>query len=61
MLSTGVSSSKDVLQVSVDQRVAKLQSVKVGGLKNILPFGQSRAKMRAARVRDRDDRIILQL
>ena len=59
MLSTGVSSSKDVLQVSVDQRVAKLQSVKVGGLKNILPLGQSQTKTRAAWFRDLNDKIIL--
>ena len=52
---------KEVLWVSVDQRAAELQPVKVGGLKNIQLFGQSRTKTRAAQVRDRDDRIILQL
>ena len=37
----GLDLSKNVLWVSVGQRVAKLQPVKVGVLKNILPFGQS--------------------
>ena len=46
----GLDLSKEVLWVSVGQRVAKLQPVKVEGLKNILLLGQSRTKMRAARL-----------
>ena len=37
----GLDLSKNVLWVSVGQRVAKLQPVKVGGLKIILPFGHT--------------------
>ena len=33
--------SKEVLWMSVGQLASKLQAVKVGGLKKILPFGQS--------------------
>ena len=37
----GLDLSKEELWVSVGQRVAKLQPVKAGGLKNYLPLGQS--------------------
>ena len=39
----GLDLSKNVLWVSVDQRVADLRAVKVGGLKKIRPFGPARA------------------
>ena len=45
----GLDLSKNVLWVSVGQRAADLQAVKVGGLKKIRPFGPARA----TRVRDR--------
>ena len=38
----GLDLSKEVLWVSVGQRAADLQAVKVGGLKKILPRGPSR-------------------
>ena len=40
----GLDLSKEVLWVSVSQRVAELQAVKVGGWKKILPRGLVRAK-----------------
>ena len=40
----GLDLSKNILWVSVGQRAADLQAVKVGGQKKILPFGQLRAK-----------------
>ena len=40
----GLDLSKEVLWVSVGQRVAELQAVKVGGQKKILPTCLARAK-----------------
>ena len=40
----GLDLFKEVLWISVGQRAAVLQAVKVGGQKKILPFGQLRAK-----------------
>ena len=37
----GLDLFKEVLWISVGQKGAKLQAVKVGGLKKILPVGQS--------------------
>ena len=54
MLKQELDLSKEVLWVSVGQRITKLQSVKVGGLKNILPLSQSRTKTQAGQVRDRE-------
>ena len=42
----GLDLSKEVLWISVGQRIAKLQAVKVGDLKKILPLNLSRIKRR---------------
>ena len=44
----GLDLSKEVLWVSVDQRAAELQAVKVGGQKNFLPIGPVRTRIARA-------------
>ena len=45
----GLDLSKEVLWVSVGQRVAKLRAVKVGGQQKILPIGPVRTRIAHAR------------
>ena len=44
----GLDFSKEVLWVSVGQRTAELQAVKVGGQKNFLPIGPVRTRIARA-------------
>ena len=44
----GLDLSKEVLWVSVGQRAAELQAVKVGGQKNFLPIGPVRTRIARA-------------